>query len=242
MDRRSEFDLDDGDAAADTLAAQIAARLRDDILLDKLKPGAPIKEREKAEELGVSRTPMREAIRILAAQGLVVLRPSRSSVVANPSLRRIADDIAVICALETLSGRLACAEATQEEIDEIARMHERMVAESDTAGDIDFFTVDMAFHSAIARASRNRSLIATHQEILGRLWRARFLSARIKRERARVLRQHAEIAAGLAARDPDRVAPVIESHFERMVRNISEAFDEAADAGPDAGPDARAGA
>ncbi|MDN3722463.1 GntR family transcriptional regulator [Roseibium salinum] len=90
------------------LADEIAARLRRDILRGKLPPGSAIKERDNALELGVSRTPMREAIRILAKEGLVILRPSRSPVVARPSFKEISDQVAVLVALEKFSAELAC--------------------------------------------------------------------------------------------------------------------------------------
>ncbi|MDZ4134172.1 MAG: GntR family transcriptional regulator, partial [Paracoccaceae bacterium] len=82
--------------AEHSLAEQIASSLRRDILLGKLAPGALIKERDSSADRGVSRTPLREAIRILASEGLVVLRPSRSPVVANPSLKEIIDDLVVM--------------------------------------------------------------------------------------------------------------------------------------------------
>ncbi|MEL7416108.1 MAG: GntR family transcriptional regulator, partial [Pseudomonadota bacterium] len=88
--------------AYQTLPEQIADRLRRAILHGDLHPGATIPERETSTELGVSRTPLREALRILANEGLVSIRPARSPVVANPSLREIRDLFAVQAALEAL--------------------------------------------------------------------------------------------------------------------------------------------
>ena len=103
-----------------TLPAQIAHQLRRDILRGVLRPGMSIKERDNAEKLGVSRTPLREAIRILATEGLVALRPSRSPIVSMPSVKQISDEVEVLLAIEKLSGELACARATEDEIDRIA--------------------------------------------------------------------------------------------------------------------------
>ena len=98
------------------LAAQIANQLRRNILQGKLPPGSTIKERDNATEMGVSRTPLREAIRILATEGLVELRPARSPIVSTPTIKQIADDVEVLLYVEKLSGELACARASEDEI------------------------------------------------------------------------------------------------------------------------------
>ncbi|SFP43862.1 GntR family transcriptional regulator [Tranquillimonas alkanivorans] len=207
-----------------TLPEQIADRLRRDILRGKLPPGSTVKERDNAAELGVSRTPMREAIRILAREGLVILRPARSPIVADPSLKEVTDDLEVMSALEVLSGELACRAATSDEIAAIRAIHERMAREFDSMEPVDLFEIDMSFHRAIARASHNPSLEETHAGYLARLWRARYLSASRRRSRDRVLRQHGAIVEGLEARDVEQVAGTIQSHLYHLVANISDVF------------------
>lgn len=215
--------------AAGTLPEQIAAQLRREILRGKLAPGAPIKERDNAAEMGVSRTPMREAIRILAKEGLVQLRPARSPIVAQPSFKQIADHIEVLSALELLSAELACNRASDDQIEEIAALQEQMEALYDDLDAVDVFEIDMNFHIAIVRASGNKVLTDTHRAILARLWRARFLSARRKRSRDRVLRQHRDIVSGLRARDPDVVRKHLQSHLEHLLVNVQDFFEHEAD-------------
>ena len=108
------------------LAEQIANRLRRAILRGALPPGASIKERDNAAELGVSRTPMREAIRILAKEGLVELRPARSPIVALPDLTAVTEQAEVLIALEKLSAELACVHATEDELAELAELVDRI--------------------------------------------------------------------------------------------------------------------
>ncbi len=207
-----------------SLPQKIADQLRRDILRGKFAPGAPLKERDNATELGVSRTPMREAIRILAREGLVILRPSRSPLIADPSLKQVTDLIEVLRALEMLSGRLACINATDEEIAAIRALHERMTELYDKIDSLDMFEIDMNFHLSIARASHNPALAETHAAYLARLWRARYLSASQKRSRDRVLRQHGTIVAGLEARNPEMAVGEIENHLEHLVINITDLF------------------
>jgi len=209
-----------------TLSDQIAQTLRRQILSGKLAPGDSIKERDNAAEMGVSRTPMREAIRILAKEGLVILRPSRSPIVANPSLQEITDSIEVLACLELKSAQLACERATDEELRQIQAIQQHMEAVYDTIDPIDVFEIDMGFHLAIARASHNPSMAETHQAYLSRLWRARYLSAIRKRSRDRVLSQHRAIVDGLLARDPEQVTRELGSHLEHLAINVRHRFEE----------------
>ena len=207
-----------------TLAEQIADHLRRSILLGEIGPGESIKERDNAAELGVSRTPMREAIRILANEGLVMLRPSRSPIAANPSYKEVQDDLTVMQTLEMLSGKLACKNALAPELCKIRKLHEKMVEVSDTADPVVFFETDMAFHRSIAQASHNESLIDTYGNYLARLWRVRFLAARKGPDRARVLEQHGQMATGLEARDADLVTQVLANHIGHIEASVRGYF------------------
>lgn len=210
----------------ETLAETIAYELRREILRGTLPPGTSIKERDNAEKQGVSRTPMREAIRILAKEGLVQLRPLRSPVVADPSLREITDQFRVLHAIELLSGELACAEASEAEIAGINRLKEQIEAIYGAADPLDVFELDMQFHAAIVAASHNAALAETHGAYMGRLWRARYLSARRRQARERVLRQHAAIYDSLASRDIPRIKVEIGAHLGAMEANIENHYHE----------------
>jgi DNA-binding GntR family transcriptional regulator len=208
------------------LGRWIADRIRRDILTGRLAPGAPVKERDTAMDLGVSRTPTREAIGMLADEGLVVLRPARSPVVADPTLKEVTDALQVLIALERLSGRLACAAATEADLAAIREANGRMAAAYSDAYTLDLFEMDMAFHQALVAAARNPSLQRTHQAYLGRLWRARYLSASQRRNRSRVVSEHGAIIAALAARDPDAVEAAIDRHLDHLVKRIDEVYDD----------------
>ncbi|WP_172329115.1 GntR family transcriptional regulator [Mangrovicoccus sp. HB161399] len=215
-----------------TLPEKIADQIRRDILRGRFAPGSPLKERETALEMDVSRTPMREAIRILSKEGLVILRPARSPVIADPSLQDIADAIDVLRALELLSGELACRRASDGDLARIAAMQEKMAAEYDTLDTVDLFEIDMGFHTAIVEAAHNPALLGTYRAYLERLWRARYLSASQRRSRDRVLRQHGDIVEGLVARDPDKVAAAMRAHLEALEDNIRAKYEQ--DASEDA--------
>lgn len=207
------------------LADEIADRLRRDILQGRLRPGDSVKERDNAAGQGVSRTPMREAIRVLAQEGLIELRPSRSPIVANPTLAEVVDDIDVIRALEVLSGQLACRNASRDDIEAIVKLQRQLDTAPEDADPLDLFETDMAFHRAIAEASHNRALAETHRAYLARLWRVRYLSARQKSGKERSYRQHHEIIAGLESRDAEAVARVVTNHIDQIIINIRGYFE-----------------
>lgn len=207
-----------------TLPEQIADKLRRDILKGTLAPSQQIKERDHATELEISRTPMREAIRILAKEGLVILRPSRSPIVADPSFEEISDVVEVLTALELRCGALACKNATDEDIARIQAMQDHMDAVQGKIDRIDFFEFDMEFHMAIAAASKNAVLAETHSAFVRRLWRARYLSASRKESAARVKRQHTEIMQAFSDRDADRMCEKITAHLDALIENIQDKY------------------
>lgn len=210
--------------ASDTIPASIAARLRREILNGDLPPGTPLKERDHAERLGISRTPLREAVRILAQEGLVTLRPLRSPVVANPTLEEVRDEIMVLRALELLSGELACRNATDDEIARVTDLAAWVDRQYHSGDKIDVFDVDMQMHRAIVEATHNAALIRTHAEYLGRLWRVRFLSARLRLENNHTLADHAGMVDALRRRDAADLQRHIAAHVDGILANVEDHF------------------
>jgi len=221
-------------ALGNTLAEQIASQLRRDILRGKLPPGASVKERDNATAMGVSRTPLREAIRILSKEGLIELRTARSPIVSSPSVKQISDEVEVLLSVEILSGELACGRATDAEIDGLEKIVDRMAEEFDTADPIDMFEIDMSFHSALAKASHNDALAEIHRTFLARLWRARFLAAVQRRNRERVIDHHSMIVDAMRARDAKQIRKTIQLHLGNLKEDIVRVMQQEADSQADA--------
>jgi len=209
-----------------SLSEETADKLRELILLERLPPGMHIPERDLAEVLGISRTPMREALRILESEGLVDHTPTRRSRVANPSVDELAQSMKVLATLEALAGELACMHASDSQITAIAALNQRMVEKSDAMSSIDFFKTDMEFHTGIITASANAALVDTHAKYNARLWRARFLSSRRKLGRAMTLQQHQDITAALRDRDVAAASRAMRDHIETAIENLFMSRDE----------------
>jgi len=209
-----------------SLSDETADKLRELILLEKLPPGMHIPERDLAEALGISRTPMREALRILEAEGLVDHTPTRRSRVANPSVEELSQSMQVLATLEALGGELACANASEKQLESIAGLNKRMIEKSDKLSSVEFFKTDMGFHGAIVAAGGNAALVDTHAKYNARLWRARFLSSRRKLGRKTTLQQHQDITDALLARDATSAAAAMRAHIQTAIENLAIGRDE----------------
>ena len=209
-----------------SLSAETADKLRELILLEKLPPGMHIPERDLAEALGISRTPMREALRMLEAEGLVDHTPTRRSRVANPSVEELSQSMRVLGTLEALGGELACTHASTPQLDAIAALNTRMLAESGECSPVEFFRMDMDFHTSIIAASGNASLVETHSKYNAKLWRARFMSSRRMLGRALTLQQHRDITDALLARNTTAASLAMRTHIDTAIDNLAIAPDE----------------
>ncbi len=206
------------------LREQIAEKMREGILLGDFPPGSSLPERETSAELGVSRTPFREAMGILSKEGLVTIRPARSPIVANPTVHELTDLLTVQAALEALAGELACETGSREDFEQVAGHHETMLMISDTAPALEFFKADMAFHSAVVAATGNAALMEIHAQNNARLWRVRFLTSSTRYDRDRVLQQHGRIAQTLQNRDKVGASSTLREHLKDAVEKISRIY------------------
>ena len=204
-----------------SLAEEAAETLREFILLGKLAPGVPVRERDLAEAFGISRTPLKEALRILEAEGLIEYGPTRRPVVADPSLDQIHEWLRVQGALEALGGELCAAQATDDEIANIEKLNADLIALRKTDSSLDAFRCDMDFHCAIVAASGNRALVETHATYNARLWRVRYLSSERRRGMAKTEEQHMKIVEALKLRDGAAAATALREHLRSAEDNIS---------------------
>jgi DNA-binding GntR family transcriptional regulator len=188
-------------------------RLRDLIVEDEMPSGTRLNERQLCERLGISRTPLREALKVLAADGLVELLPNRGARVAPLDEKAVEDMFQVMGALEALAGTLACARIAEAELAEIAALHYEMLAQYTRRRLPEYFRLNQAIHGAIVAAARNPVLSATYQNLADRLRRARY-AANLSDERWRqAVTEHEAILAALQARDGATIATLLDRHL-----------------------------
>jgi DNA-binding GntR family transcriptional regulator len=198
-----------------SLHDEILARLRDHIVEGNIAEGARVPERQLCEMLGISRTPLREALKVLAAEGLVELLPNRGARVRALSEQDLGELFDVMGGLEGLAGRLACEHITDAEIAEIERLHYEMYGfylHRDMHG---YFHVNQSIHQKIVEASRNETLKAAYANFAGRIRRVRY-SANFARKRERwgeAMREHEMILEALRRRAGNELSDILFRHL-----------------------------
>jgi DNA-binding GntR family transcriptional regulator len=191
--------------------------LRDMILSGELAPGERLREIAISERLGMSRTPVREAFRTLAAEGLVALLPNRSVVVAELDETESVDVFSVLGTLEALAGQLACQRMTPDEIDALRRLQDDMERHFGRADRKSYIQANRAVHELMVQGAKNASLYLAWRMILPRAERARTLYT-VDRDRwALAVEEHRKIFAALAARDGLLLSALMQDHFARGV-------------------------
>ncbi len=196
------------------LHRKAADRLRDMILEGELLPGERITEQALCDRMGLSRTPLREAMKVLTAEGLVVLQPNRGATVAEFSPKDIEDTFRVIGALEALAGNLACLHAGDDDVAEIRAMHYQMALHRTRKEMLEYFKLNQQIHEKIVALSRNDVLIDTHRRLNARMRRCRFVANLASERWDQAIREHEEMLDALGARDGARLGEVLRRHLD----------------------------
>jgi len=210
-----------------SLHAELADRVREMIVQGELEPGAKIPERELCESFNVSRTPLREALKVLASEGFVVLTPNRGAAVSRITRADIEEAFPVIGALEALAGELACANATDAEIAHIAALHERMAAHHAAGERAPYFRLNEQIHDAIAAAARNPTLRRMQTSLASRVRRARYFANISQGRWDQAMAEHQEIIDALQAREGKRLSEILKRHLAHKLDAVSAALEGA---------------
>jgi DNA-binding GntR family transcriptional regulator len=202
------------------LQEEVATRLRDLITQGIIPAGARINEVVLGTQLGVSRTPLREAVRMLAGEGLVDLVPARGAVVRKLSVKDVADSLVVLKSMEELAGRLACANASEQGVEEVTALHRAMLERYAERDRLAYFKLNQAIHSALVALSDNATLAWTHEVIQARMKHIRFIGNAEAEKWAGAVEEHEEMIRALQARDGERLAAALGLHLDRTFSRV----------------------
>lgn len=198
-----------------SLHEQVAARLRTMLVEGQIAPGAKLNERELSEFLRVSRTPLREAIRSLAAEGLVELLPNRGAVAVSLDEADVLHTFEVLAELEGLSGELAAKRITAPELAEIHALHYEMQACFSRRNLSGYYRQNAAIHGAINRAAQNPVLSNAYDAINARVQALRFRTNQDEAKWQRAMKEHELILDALIARDAPGLRRLMVDHLQR---------------------------
>lgn len=203
-----------------TLHDELVDRLRRQIVEGELAPGDKINEKALCQTYQVSRTPLREALKVLAREGLVVLTPHRGAQVSMLTVEDMEEAFPVIGALEALAGELACRNATDAEIARIEALHDRMATAHDMRDRTKYFRLNQQIHDALAKAARNPTLTTMREMLDGRVSRARYYVNISAPRWDQAMEEHREILAALTARDGTRLGAVLKRHLANKLETL----------------------
>jgi DNA-binding GntR family transcriptional regulator len=209
-----------------TLWERVYLYLRGEILDGRLEPGSELAEVALAEQLGVSRGPIREAIGRLASEELVTVRPRRGAVVRSLSKEEFLELYQVREALERMAVQLAVQRLTKEQLEQLAALNAAMDGHAQ-AGDVDaFFEANVAFHALLLEASGNVRLQALYRQLLGQLGRYRLRSLSLRGNLQRSVSEHAAILNAAKRGNADRASQLMAEHI-RVPQRRAKALEEA---------------
>lgn len=204
------------------LGEMVYESLRDAIINQVLKPGERLMETDLAEEMGVSRTPVREAIRKLEQEGYVIMIPRKGAYVAGLSIKDIHEVFEIRGALEALAAGLAAERATQEEIEEMERNIVLEASHFESSDLIKTIEVDTKFHELIFKASKNDRLLSMINNLREQVQRFRTTTLAVSGRMKFALEEHRRIVEAIAARDVQLAQQMAKEHIESAENALLE--------------------
>lgn len=199
-------------------------QLRDLIVQGELAPETKLNERVLAERLGTSRTPLREAIKFLASEGLVELLPHRGAVVAPLKPEKMKEVFVVLGALEALAGDLACRNATEADIAEIRALHYHMLAHHARGELASYFRYNQQIHIKLMACAGNATLAQVYGGLNAHVKRARYLANLSPERWDKAVQEHEDILAALVRRDGARLQTLLRDHLANKLVLVMEAL------------------
>ena len=200
--------------------------LREAILRGDLVPGERLRELQLASKLGVSRTPIREAIRMLEQEGLAITIPRKGAIVAGMTEKDMQDVLEIREALEELSVQVACDKITEEEIAELQK-NMKNFEHSLKSGDLKKMAqADVEFHDVIYRATDNPKLISMLNNLREQMYRYRVEYLKNPQNHEQLLKEHEAIYKGIVEKDKDAVTEMIRKHISNQVAVVKHMIRE----------------
>ncbi|MBX9926079.1 MAG: GntR family transcriptional regulator [Hyphomicrobiaceae bacterium] len=207
-----------------TLHDEVADQLRALIISGELAPGQKVPEALLSEQFGVSRTPMREALKVLASENFVQLLPNKGAIVTRLTRQEIDELFPIMGALEALAGELACRNLKLKDLAHIKRLHEAMVdcyQRDDWPG---YAGHNRAIHEQIFETAGNASLTHLFQQLMMRIRSVRFIAKSSPEGWLAAIRDHEQMILALEARDGAALGSTLRSHLRHKADVVEEAL------------------
>jgi DNA-binding GntR family transcriptional regulator len=201
-------------------------RIRDMIVEGRLAAGEWINEAELCQQLQISRTPLREALKVLATEGLVELVPRRGAHVARLSARELADLFEALSGVEGLAAELAAARMSEADFEQLRQLQLRIEQRHKAKDRLTYFHENHELHIAIVRCSGNSAIADIHARLIARVRRARYQAILSEARWNAAVEEHAQILAALEKRDARRAGKLMRQHVAHTGDVVRASMDE----------------
>lgn len=213
-----------------SLHEEIVARLRAMIQDGSLPPGTRVPESELCKRFSISRTPLREALKVLASEGLVVLMPNRGSMVSWVEVDELRAVFEVMESLESLTGHLVCERIGSQGVAVLEEQHAIMERHFSAGDRTAYFQANQKIHQTLVAASENPVLANTYEQLATKINRARALANADEHRWAESLDEHRMIMVALLARDGAALAAHLVTHTRNTARAVIAGLEAAQEA------------
>ena len=203
-----------------SLHEELTDRLRAMIVEGVLADGEKVPEKALCEKLGVSRTPMREALKVLAADGLLSLEPNKGARVRAITLEDLHDVFPVMAALEALAGELACRSISPASLDELKAEHLSMLQRYEEADMPAYFKHNERIHEIILEAAQNRTLTSMYKTLAARIRSARYLANMTPERWQQAVEEHEEMIVALDNQNAKELGAILKRHLENKFETV----------------------
>lgn len=207
-----------------SLHESLVAPLREMILSGELRAGEKVPEEQLCERFGVSRTPIREALKVLAAEGVLQIMPHRGAIVARITEEQVNELFPIMASLERLAGRLACAVATDADIARVRALHDEMMRLYADEDEPNYLVANRRIHEAFFVIAGNATLQVYYQQVLTRIHSCRFVMRKTPEHWRIAVLEHEQMIAALEARDGETLGAVLEKHVTGTTVGIARNY------------------
>lgn len=202
----------------------LVSHLRELILKGELRPGDKLPEQKLCERFGVSRTPMREAVKVLAAEGVLRLVINRGAIVAETTPAEIEELFPIMAALEAVAGEQACRNASDEQVAQLRVLHDAMIRHYAAGEEAAYLRHNRLIHEAIVEMTGNATLSGMYQQILTRIHCVRFTIGKSGEQWKKAIAEHEQIVAALERRDGALLAELLKAHVLDTTVRITQDY------------------
>jgi DNA-binding GntR family transcriptional regulator len=210
------------------LAHQAAAHLRDLIIRGEMLPGSRIPERELSERMKVSRTPLREALKLLERDGLIEISQNRGARVISFTVEEARELFEVIAGMESLAAQLATQRITDEDLAQLEALHAQMLEHYENRDKDPYFDVNSRIHDLVVELSGNGILRNTHANLMLRARRGRYMAIMKPARWSQSVAEHEGLMAAMRTRDPEAARQVWQLHLNHTGETVCAVLAEQA--------------